>query len=134
MIPWALQSVWHFIASSASVATLIGCAAVAVAVLEPKFMDVITDLRKWAIVVAVIAFSYTSVAGKFYHDGLTEKQRQWDAALVKEIDGGEKARTDAEPTDGMRNDRWNRDKWGQQPDKRTGGSVRWLETHRLFGK
>jgi hypothetical protein len=96
MILMALSSLWHFILSSASLATLIGCAAVAVAVLEPKFLDAITDLRKWAIVVAVLAFSYTSIAGKFYNDGLSVKQQQWDDALARETGNGEKAHDDAE--------------------------------------
>ena len=100
MIWTALNSLWHFIASSASIATIIGGVAVAIAILEPKQLDAITDLRKWAIVVAVVAFSYTSIAGKFYNDGLAVKQAQWDASLVKEIGNGEAARDDAERTVG----------------------------------
>jgi hypothetical protein len=92
---WTLKSVWGFIYSSASIATLIGAGAVAIAVLEPSFLDKITDLRKWAIAVAVVAFSYSSIAGKFYADGLREKQAEWNAALAREITDGEKARADA---------------------------------------
>lgn len=137
---WTFNTIWEFIASSASIATLIGCAATAVAVLEPKFIDAITDLRKWAIVVAVIAFSYTAVAGKFYNDGIAVKQAEWDRAISAEAETGEKARSDAEstvraePPDGMRNDPRNRDNWGKQPEGRTKGAVRWLEGHRFFGK
>lgn len=95
-----VNSLWHFIASSASVATIIGCTALAVAIFSGNIIVrfAIPDLRKWAIVVAVIAFSYTSIAGKFYNDGLSVKQAQWDASLVKETENGEKARDDAERT------------------------------------
>jgi hypothetical protein len=120
MISIALNSLWHFIYSSASVATLIGYGAAAVAVLLPKQLDFITDLRKWAIVVAVIAFSYTSVAGKFYNVGLAVKQAQWDAALVREAKDGDKILKDAErdsradTPDSLRNDSWNRDNWNDE--------------------
>lgn len=114
---WTLHAVWEFIASSASLSTMIGCGAIAVAVLLPKQLDWITDLRKWAVCVAVVAFSYSFVAGKFYHDGLAVKQAEWDAALAREAAQGEKARNDAVnsvgplPSDrGMfRGDPYNRD-------------------------
>lgn len=110
-----LDSLWHFIWSSASIATLLGVAALAVAILEPKFMDAITDLRKWAIMVAVIAFSYNFIAGKFYHDGLSVKQAQWDSANKKTDAKAVKARTDAElsvngsDAGGVRDDGYDRD-------------------------
>lgn len=100
MIWIALDSLWHFILSSASIATLVGAGAVLIAIFEPKQLDAITDLRKWAIVVAVLAFSYTSIAGKFYNDGLGVKQQQWDDALSREIENGDAARSDAERTVG----------------------------------
>ena len=114
MIWNAAASAWGFIASSASIATLIGCGAVAVAILLPKPFDFITDLRKWAVVVAVVAFSFTAIAGKFYHDGLAEKQRQWNVALDREavngakilLDAGRAARNDT--PDSLRLDSWNR--------------------------
>lgn len=140
MIGMWFDSIWHFIASSASIATIIGGIAVAVAILEPKQLDAITDLRKWAIVAAVVAFSYTSIAGKFYHDGLAVKQAQWNEALANETAKGEQDRADAESTvrnespDGMRIDPRNRDNWGSEPQGRAKGPVRWLESHRLFGK
>lgn len=134
------QAAWHFIASSASVATLIGCGALAVAILEPKFLDAITDLRKWAIVVAAVAFSYTAIAGKFYNDGLREKQREWNAALARETVNGEKARSDAVVTIGpvppdrsmFSGDKWNRDA-GKHATK-SSGPVRWLAGSHLFGR
>lgn len=137
---WTFNTVWQFIASSASLGTIVGGCAVFIAVALPKQLDFITDLRKWAIVVAIIAFSYTSVAGKFYNDGIAVKQSEWDAALASEIVKGEKARSDAESAvralspDGVRNDPRNRDNWGKQPQGRAKGAVRWLESHRFFGK
>jgi hypothetical protein len=121
MIMLWLQSWVSFILSSASITTLIGGAAVAVAILLPKQLDFITDLRKWAIVVAVVALSYTTVAGKFYHEGLAEKQRQWDNALLQEAANGEEARADAERTVGpessdrglFRSDPFNRNRDGK---------------------
>lgn len=117
-----LQSAWAFVASTASISTIVGGIAIAIAVLLPKQLDFITDLRKWAIVVAAVAFSYTSVAGKFYNDGLNEKQRQWDNALVSESRNGEAARTDAERTVGpvisdrslFRDDPFNRNRTGKR--------------------
>ncbi|MCW2228079.1 hypothetical protein QIH87_49890 (plasmid) [Bradyrhizobium elkanii] len=93
---WSVHAAWEYIASTATLANLIGAAAVAVAILLPKPLDFITDLRKWAIVVAVIAFGYSSVLFKGYSDGLAVKQSEWDAALVKAADSGEKDRAEAE--------------------------------------
>lgn len=92
---WAFNTIWHFIASTASIGVIVGGCATAVAVLLPKQLDFITDLRKWAVVVAVIAFSYTLVMGKGYSDGVAVKQAEWDAALAKEVADGNKARADA---------------------------------------
>lgn len=123
LIPLWLNSLWHFVISSASLGTLVGIAAVLVAVFLPKPFDWITDLRKWAIVVAAIAFSFTAVAGKFYNDGLHVKQAQWDAALDREAGKGEKARDDAARTVGplpsergvLRGDPFNRNS-GTEPE------------------
>lgn len=109
-----IDAIWHLVLSSASVSTLIGGIAVAIAVLLPKQLDFITDLRKWAIVVAVIAFGYSAVYSRGYVHGLSIKQAQWDAAVTKEVDAGEQARIDAERTvtpDSVRNDKRNRDNW-----------------------
>lgn len=119
-----LASLWHFVFGWPSVAILIGAAATAIAILEPPLVAaLIPDLRKWAIVVAVIAFSFTAIAGKYYHDGIAELQRQWSESLAKEADQGEQARTDADRTvqsdtpDSVRNDRWNRDNWSKPGSK-----------------
>jgi hypothetical protein len=142
-----LQSLWHFFFGWPTVDVLVGSACIAIAVFETwiinsipaPFNKLIPDLRKWAIVGAVVAFTFLSISGKFYHDGLAEKQRQWDAALATEAVKGEQARTDAESTvrnespDGVRNDPRNRDNWGKQPDGRTARPVRWLAAHRFFG-
>jgi hypothetical protein len=110
-----LESLWHFVFGWPSVAFLIGAAAAAIAVFEPKQLDAITDLRKWAIVVAIIAFSFTAIAGKYYHDGIAELQRQWSESLAKEAHDGAKILDDAErdagsdTPDRLRNDSWNRD-------------------------
>jgi len=82
-------------------------------------MDAITDLRKWAITIAVIAFSFTSIAGKFYHDGLSVKQAQWDKAKAASVTVSEKARSNAErdvshdTPEQLRNDPDNRDNDGR---------------------
>lgn len=88
---WTLNALWQFVASSASVASLIGASAVAVAVLEPPLVSrFVPHLRIFAVYTAIAAFSYSSIAGKFYHDGLTVKQAEWDAAVRaqgKKVDG-----------------------------------------------
>ena len=124
LVPMWLNSVWNFVASSASMGTLIGCAAVAVAVFSGNIIVrfAIPDLRKWAIVVAVIAFGYTAVLGKGYVHGLAVKQSQWDAALAAEAIAGDTARSDAVGTIGpmpsdrrvLRSDPFNRNS-GTEP-------------------
>lgn len=117
MYGWTPHALWEFVLSSASLATLIGAGAVAVAVLTPPLIAAfIPNLRMVAICVAVGAFSYSTVAGKFYHDGLAVKQAEWDAAKAQEAKNGEAARAGAEhdvavDPDGMRNDPRNRDTW-----------------------
>ena len=115
--PWTPYALWHFIASSASLATLIGCGAVAVAVLTPPLIArFIPNLRVVALCVAAAAFYSSFVAGKFYYAGLKVKQTEWDRAVDAEVDNGEAARSDAEstvralPPDSVRNDPWNRDR------------------------
>lgn len=140
---WTFHTIWGFIASSASLGVIIGSIATAVAVLLPKQLDFITDLRKWAVVVAVIAFGYTAVLGKGYNNGLQVKQSEWNAAIQVEADKGEKAHDDAASSvPAVSADRsvyvgdpWNRDKRPdeQQSEGRAKGPVRWLERHRIFG-
>jgi hypothetical protein len=120
---WDFTAAWHFLFSSASLATLIGCGAVAIAVLTPPIIAAfIPNLRVAAICVAAAAFYSSFVAGKFYDAGLKVKQAEWDRALAAEVDAGEAARADAEstiralPPDSVRNDPWNRDNW-QPPSK-----------------
>ncbi len=122
MIASVAYSVWHLFWGWAGIDMLIGLAAVAVAILEPKQLDAITDLRKWAIVVAVIALTFTATLTYGYRNGLAVKQAEWDAALVKETHNGEAARTEAVRTVGpvsadrrmFRSDPRNRDR-GKQP-------------------
>lgn len=124
-IPLWLDSLWHFVVSAASIFTIIGVAATLIAVFLPKPFDWITDLRKWAIVVAVIAFSFTAIAGKFFNDGLNVKQAQWEAAVAAEAVTGDSIGAEAErsvhvePADSrlLRDDPWNRDNWKQPGGK-----------------
>jgi len=120
---WAAD-VWHFLFGWASVAILVGIGAIVIAALEPPIIAaLIPDLRKWAIAVAVVAFSLTTIAGKYYDDGLTEKQRQWDDALSQEAVAGNAAHSEAVATvkrdtpDRLRNDKRNRDNWKQPVSK-----------------
>jgi len=120
---WSPSALWHLLISSFSIANLIGAGAVAIAVLMPSWLSMITDLRKWAIVVAVCAFGYSAVYTKGYSDALTVKQAEWDAALPRAVTQGEKARTDAERTVGpvpaersvLRSDPFNRDRLRAAP-------------------
>lgn len=140
LIPDWLQSAWHFVASPSSIPVAVGIAATAVAVLLPKQLDFITDLRKWAIVVAVGAFSMTGLLAHGYSNGLAEKQRQWDNALAAETIAGDTARSDAVDAVGpvpadrrmFDNDPWNRDP--RPVGSQHKGALRWLEGHRVFGK
>jgi hypothetical protein len=115
---WTSANIWNLLLGSFSLATLIGMAAAAVAVLSPPFLSALIPNLRWiAVYVALGAFSYSFVAGKFYHDGLTAEQSEWDAALAREAVDGEKARRDAERSvardtpDSLRTDPRNRDNW-----------------------
>lgn len=110
-----LSEIWHFFFGWPGVDVLVGIAAAAVAVLEPAFIAVlIPDLRKWAIGVAILAFSLTAISGKFFNDGIAVKQAEWDTALAREVGDGAKILSDAERAarndtpDSLRNDGWNR--------------------------
>lgn len=113
---WSPYAIWQFIWSSASISTLIGCGALAIAVLTPPLIArFIPNLRIVALCVAAAAFYSSFVAGKFYHAGLQVKQTEWSRAIDAEVDHGEAARSDAEstvralPPDSVRVDPWNRD-------------------------
>lgn len=118
---WTWAAAWEFVTSWASIATLVGIAAALVVIFSGNIIVrfAIPDLRKWAIVVAVIAFSITAIAGKFFNDGLQVKQDEWDNSLTKEAEDGAAIGAEAERSvriepPGSRvlaNDTWNRDTW-----------------------
>jgi hypothetical protein len=115
MMGW-LEALWHFFFGWPSVTILVGVAAVVIAVIEPPFLDaLIPNLRKFAILVAVVAFSITAIMGKYYNDGLNEIKAQVNDGLVRETAQGEAAHDNAVRTvdtagaRGLQNDRWNRD-------------------------
>lgn len=118
IITSALQSLGAFLWGWASIDIIVGCVAVAVAVLLPKQLDFVTDLRKWAVMVAVVAFTLAGAIAHGFKNGLAEKQRQWDAAIAREIDRGEEASRNAADTVGpmstdrsmFRGDPFNRDR------------------------
>lgn len=135
-----LREIWEFLFGWPSVSILIGCAATAIAILEPPLVaKFIPNLRTVAIYAAVAAFSYTAVAGKYFNDGIAVKQAEWDAAISKEADRGEAARTDAVASvpavtsdrSMFRGDPWNRNKQPneQQPGGRAKSALRWLERY-----
>lgn len=131
---WSLaQSVWHYLFGWAGVDMLIGFACVAIAVLEPPIIAaLVPDLRKWMIAGAVIAFTCMGCIAYGYKNGSDEKQRQWDAALAREFNVGEKARASAERSIPDTADRWvfNDDRFNRnhrnRPDDDHKGPVRWL--------
>lgn len=120
-----MQSLGAFLWSWASIDILIGCAAVAVAVIEPPWLHrLIPNLRTFAVYTAIVAFTLAGAIAHGYKNGLAEKQRQWDAALVKEVDRGEQAASDAADLVGpmstdrslFRGDPFNRDR-GKSADR-----------------
>lgn len=142
MIWGALQSLWHFLFGWAGVDMLIGFACVAIAVLTPPAVVVfIPDLRKWAIYGALVAFTLMGSIAYGYKNGSDEKQRQWDAALQRELELGEKARDAAERDVPITSDRGmfrsdpdNRDGDRAQSGNRAKGPVRRAAPHSLFRK
>lgn len=140
-VSW-LSEIWHFLFGWPAVDILIGAACVAIAVLEPPIIaTIIPDLRKWAIAGAVVAFTFLTISGKFYHDGIAFKQAEWDSALAKQVEQGEADRAAAvaaEPAatsdrSVFNDDPDNRDRSGADGIKPK-GPVRWLASHHLFGK
>jgi hypothetical protein len=141
MVTATLESIGHFFLGWPSVSVIVGIVALVIATLEPPVIAaVIPDLRKWAIAVAVVALSLTTIAGKYYDDGLAEKQRQWNAAAAQEIANGNAARAAAVVSVGsvpanrgvFDNDARNRDskQFGIKPR----GTLRGLASHYLLGK
>jgi len=119
-MPLWLDSVWHFIFSSASLWTICGGVAVFIAVVLPPALTVLLpQLRTYAIATAVVCFTISSIAGKFYHDGLSVKQAQWDKAKAASVTVSQKARAGAErdvshdTPEQLRNDPDNRDNDGR---------------------
>lgn len=135
-----VQLAWHFLFGWAGVDMLIGLAAVAVAVLvPPAVVAFIPELRKWAVCVAVVAFTLMGAIAYGYKNGSDEVRRQWDAALTREVEKGSKARADAErdvpdaTSRGVfRSDPNNRDRGKHEAEQR--GPVRWLGSHHLLGR
>lgn len=121
---WTLNAIGQLIVSSFSITNLIGIVAVAVAISMPTLPKWLpfSNLRQWAILVAAISFGYSAVLTKGYDHGLSVKQAEWNAALVKEADSGEAARSDALRTVGplpadrrmLRSDPFNRNS-GTEP-------------------
>jgi hypothetical protein len=124
MIANTLASIGHYFFGWPSVSVIVGVVCLVIATLEPAWLaSIVPDLRRTAIAVAVIAFTFTAISGKYYNDGLRERQSQWDAAVAQETANGEKARSDAvasviaEPPSSVRNDRFNRDNWRKPTGK-----------------
>jgi hypothetical protein len=115
---WTFAAFWNLATGLFSVSILIGCGALAIAIFTPPLIArFVPNLRTTALLVAAGAFSFSAVAGKYYHDGLAAKQAEWDRALVRETDHGEIAREKADSLivrdtpDVVRNDPANRDNW-----------------------
>jgi hypothetical protein len=124
MIGNALESIGHYFFGWPSVSVIVGIVALVIATLEPAIIaKIIPDLRRTMIAVAVIAFTFTAISGKYYNDGLSEKQRQWNAEIAQETVNGEKARANAvasviaESPSSVRDDRFNRDNWRKPGNK-----------------
>lgn len=103
---------------------LIGFGCVVLAIIEPKQLDAITDLRKWAVCGAVVAFTCMGCVAYGFKNGMADVQGRWDAALVRELELGEKARDAAlrdvpGATDRgvFRGDAYNRDGGDQPPSQ-----------------
>lgn len=116
-----------------------GFVCVAIAILEPKFLDAITDFRKWAIGGAVVAFTCMGCITYGFKNGMSDVQGRWDAALARELELGEKARSAAErdlpdtADRGMfRGDPFNRDSGRLAPESR--GPLRRMASNHLFGR
>lgn len=96
MIGNALASIGHFFFGWPSVSVIVGIVALVIATLEPAWLaSIVPDLRRTAIAIAIVAFTFTAISGKYYNDGLRERQSQWDAAVAQETVNGDAARKDA---------------------------------------
>ena len=84
----------------------IGAAAVAIAWFFPQF-------RQAAIAVAVAAAGLLTARRIGRHEGAADKQKEWDDAILRDVQRGEAARRDAErdvDAGRVRGDQWNRDR------------------------
>lgn len=95
---WVAEA-FHFVFGWAGLDILVGAAAVAIAVLEPP-------IRKWAIAVAVVAFTCTGLIAHGYQNGLDEKQAEWDRAKSATIEHTEKVRDSAVRSVARKPSRW----------------------------
>lgn len=110
-----MHAFFHLLFGWFGVATLIGCAAVAVAVFSVWIASVMpvflvpftTNLRHCAIAVAIIAFSFTAVSGRYYNEGIKIEKAKWDDAKAAALKTGNDAHSDAERSvdDGVRDPR-----------------------------
>lgn len=76
-----LETLWHGLLSWATIYFLIGIAATLVAIFLPPWIAMfVPNLRITAVLMAIVAFFFTTVANTNYHAGLSDKQAQWDAA------------------------------------------------------
>lgn len=110
-----LSAIFNLIWGWFGVATLIGLGAIAVVIfsgwietiLPPLLAYPATKLRHYAILVAIAAFSFTAISGRYYNEGIRFKQAQWDDAKAKALKTGNDARSGAERSvdDGVRDPR-----------------------------
>lgn len=95
---WSLGSFGDLITSTFAISTLVGCGALAIAILTPAAVTRIVgpQLRTIAFAVAAAAFASSYFYGTGFNDGLVSKQSDWDKAVQLEAKRGEEIRSDVE--------------------------------------